>query len=137
MRRPPSCIPIDISTNVEMSKRLTYPPRMNSNLAVRALGALAHDSRLAIFRLLVVAGREGMPAGEIAQQLGMAPSSLSFHLKDLSQAELVKPRQDGRFVIYTANFDAMTDLIGFLTENCCAGASCSAGDVPNVCSSKE
>ncbi|MBB5505479.1 ArsR/SmtB family transcription factor [Paraburkholderia atlantica] len=110
---------------------------MNSNLAVRALGALAHDSRLAIFRLLVVAGPEGMPAGEIAQQLGMASSSLSFHLKDLSQAELVKPRQDGRFVIYTANFDAMTDLIGFLTENCCAGASCSAGGVPNVCGSKE
>ena len=100
---------------------------MNSNLAVRLLGALAHDSRLAIFRALVVAGPKGMAAGEIAQQLGLAPSSLSFHLKDLSHADLVKSRQDGRFVIYTANFDAMTGLIGFLTENCCAGAACVAG----------
>ncbi|TAM06764.1 MAG: transcriptional regulator [Paraburkholderia sp.] len=109
---------------------------MNPNLAVRALGALAHDSRLAIFRLLVVAGQDGMAAGEIAQQLGLAPSSLSFHLKDLSHAELVTPRQDGRFVIYTANFDAMTELIGFLTENCCAGATCAASDISGVCSKK-
>jgi len=106
---------------------------MNSNLAVRLLGALAHDSRLAIFRALVVAGPEGMAAGEIAQQLGLAPSSLSFHLKDLSHADLVKSRQDGRFVIYTANFEAMTGLIGFLTENCCAGATCVAGDLPKAC----
>jgi len=110
--------------------------RMNPNLAVRALGALAHDSRLAIFRLLVVAGPEGMPAGEIAQQLGLAPSSLSFHLKDLSHAGLVDSRQDGRFVIYTANFGAMTDLIGFLTENCCDGVSCTASDLPSACRSK-
>lgn len=106
---------------------------MDPNLAVRVLGALAHDSRLAIFRLLVVAGRDGMAAGEIAQQLGIAPSSLSFHLKDLSHAELVMSRQEGRFVIYTANFDAMTDLIAFLTENCCAGATCAASDLPGVC----
>jgi ArsR family transcriptional regulator len=106
---------------------------MDSNLVVRALSALAHESRLAIFRLLVVAGPEGMPAGEIAQKLGLAPSGLSFHLKDLSHADLVKPRQDGRFVIYTANFDAMTGLIGFLTENCCAGAPCSATDLPGCC----
>ncbi|RKT21294.1 DNA-binding transcriptional ArsR family regulator [Paraburkholderia sp. RAU2J] len=99
---------------------------MDSNLVVRALSALAHESRLAIFRLLVVAGPDGMAAGEIAQQLGLSPSGLSFHLKDLSHAELVKPRQDGRFVIYTANFDAMTGLIGFLTENCCDGAACAA-----------
>lgn len=106
---------------------------MDTNLVVRALGALAHDSRLAIFRALVVAGPQGLPAGEIAQQLGLAPSSLSFHLKDLSHADLVKSRQDGRFVIYTANFDAMTSLIGFLTENCCAGAPCAATDMPNCC----
>lgn len=104
---------------------------MDSHLVVRALSALAHDSRLAIFRLLVVAGPEGMTAGEIAQRLGLTPSSLSFHLKDLSHAELVAPRQAGRFVIYTANFDAMTGLIGFLTENCCAGAPCAAGEIPN------
>lgn len=109
---------------------------MDSNLVVRALGALAHDSRLAIFRALVVAGRDGMAAGEIAQQLGLAPSSLSFHLKDLSHADLVKSRQDGRFVIYTANFDAMAALIDFLTENCCAGTNCVASDVPNACGGK-
>ncbi|PLZ02680.1 transcriptional regulator [Burkholderia sp. WAC0059] len=106
---------------------------MDSNLVVRALGALAHDSRLAIFRALVVAGPDGLAAGEIAQRLGLAPSSLSFHLKDLSHADLVKSRQDGRFVIYTANFGAMNALVGFLTENCCAGASCVAGDLSNVC----
>ncbi|MFM0366618.1 ArsR/SmtB family transcription factor [Paraburkholderia sediminicola] len=102
---------------------------MDSNRVVRALGALAHESRLAIFRLLVIAGPDGMAAGEIAQQLELSPSSLSFHLKDLSHAELVTPRQDGRFIIYSANFDAMTGLIGFLTENCCAGAPCAASDL--------
>lgn len=109
---------------------------MDSNLVVRALGALAHDSRLAIFRALVVAGADGMAAGEIAQRLGLAPSSLSFHLKDLSHADLVRSRQDGRFVIYTANFDAMTALVGFLTENCCSGAPCTAGDLPNCCANE-
>jgi len=109
---------------------------MDSNLVVRALGALAHESRLAIFRALVVAGPEGMAAGDIAQQLGLAPSSLSFHLKDLSHAELVKPRQEGRFVIYTANFDAMNGLIAFLTENCCAGAPCATDNPPSCCEEK-
>jgi DNA-binding transcriptional ArsR family regulator len=106
---------------------------MDSNLVVRALGALAHESRLAIFRSLIVAGPDGMAAGEIAQQLGVSPSSLSFHLKDLSHAELIKSRQEGRFIIYTANFDAMTSLIGFLTENCCAGATCAASNLPGCC----
>lgn len=106
---------------------------MDSSLVVRALGALAHDSRLAIFRALVVAGPDGMAAGEIAQRLGLAPSSLSFHLKDLSHADLVRSRQEGRFVIYMANFDAMAALIGFLTENCCAGAGCAASDAPDCC----
>ncbi|CAB3777829.1 hypothetical protein LMG28614_00472 [Paraburkholderia ultramafica] len=106
---------------------------MDSNLVVRALGALAHESRLAIFRSLIVAGPDGMAAGEIAQQLGVSPSSLSFHLKDLSHAELVKSRQEGRFIFYTANFDAMTSLIGFLTENCCAGATCAASNLPGCC----
>lgn len=109
---------------------------MDSNLVVRALGALAHDSRLAIFRMLVIAGPDGMAAGEIAQKLGLSPSSLSFHLKDLSHADLVNSRQDGRFVIYTANFAAMTGLIGFLTENCCAGAPCAVSDIPNCCTDK-
>ena len=106
---------------------------MEPNIAVRALSALAHESRLAIFRLLVVAGPDGMAAGEIAQQVGLSPSSLSFHLKDLSHAELVRPRQEGRFIIYSANFHVMTGLIGFLTENCCAGATCAASDPPDCC----
>jgi DNA-binding transcriptional ArsR family regulator len=106
---------------------------MDSNLVVRALGALAHESRLAVFRALVVAGPEGMAAGEIAQQVGLAPSSLSFHLKDLSHAELVTARHEGRYVFYSANFGAMSNLIGFLTENCCAGAPCNASDPSNCC----
>jgi ArsR family transcriptional regulator len=106
---------------------------MDSNLVVRALGALAHESRLAVFRLLVVAGPDGMAAGEIAQQVGLSPSSLSFHLKDLSHADLVRPRQEGRFIIYSANFDVMTGLIGFLTENCCDGATCAVSKPPNCC----
>jgi ArsR family transcriptional regulator len=72
----------------------------------------------------VVAGPEGLAAGDIAQQLGVSPSGLSFHLKDLSYAGLLSARQDGRFIFYSANFDAMTGLIRFLTENCCKGGTC-------------
>lgn len=92
--------------------------------AVAALAALAHESRLAVFRLLVEAGPEGLPAGRIGERLGIPPSSLSFHLKELSHAGLLRSRQQGRFVIYAADFDAMNGLIGFLTENCCAGSAC-------------
>ena len=116
-----------------MWKRSIYPTGMDPNLVVRALSALAHESRLAIFRTLVVAGPDGMSAGEIGQQLGLAPSSLSFHLKDLSHADLVKARQEGRFIYYSANFDAMNGLVGFLTENCCAGAACAVGSPPACC----
>ena len=98
---------------------------MKSNTVVRALGALAHESRLAIFRALVVAGPEGLAAGDIAQQLGVSPSGLSFHLKELSHAGLVIARQDGRFIFYSANFDAMSGLVSFLSENCCEGGKCS------------
>ncbi|GAB3628946.1 ArsR/SmtB family transcription factor [Pandoraea terrae] len=97
---------------------------MDANIAIRSLAALAHESRLAVFRMLVTAGPAGMPAGEIAQNLNVSPSSLSFHLKDLSHAELISSRQEGRYVFYSANFDAMNGLIGFLTENCCAGEPC-------------
>jgi ArsR family transcriptional regulator, arsenate/arsenite/antimonite-responsive transcriptional repressor len=109
---------------------------MDSNIVVRALSALAHESRLAIFRSLVVAGPDGIAAGEIAQQLGLSPSSLSFHLRDLAHAELVKARQEGRFIFYSANFDAMSGLIGFLTENCCAGADCLLPASPQCCGDK-
>jgi len=109
---------------------------MNSKLAVRALSALAHESRLAIFRALVVAGPDGLAAGDIAQQLGLSPSSLSFHLKDLSHAELVNSRQEGRFIYYSANFDSMDGLVGFLTENCCAGSLSTVSSNVTLCAAK-
>jgi DNA-binding transcriptional ArsR family regulator len=93
--------------------------------AVTALAALAQESRLATFRLLVQAGPSGLAASKIAEALGMPPSSLSFHLKELSNANLIVPRQEGRFVIYAAQFEAMNALLGFLTENCCGGNPCS------------
>ncbi len=97
---------------------------MNSTLAVGALGALAQEHRLALFRLLVQAGAEGMPAGAIAQELGVPNSSLSFHLAHLTRAGLIQQRRDGRSLIYTADYDAMNALVGFLMENCCGGATC-------------
>jgi len=98
---------------------------MNNKEAVTALAALAQESRLAAFRLLVQAGPEGLAASRIAEALGMPPSSLSFHLKELTHARLIVPRQEGRFVIYAARFDSMNALLGFLTENCCGGNPCS------------
>ena len=97
---------------------------MQTQSALAALAALAQESRLAIFRLLVQAGPDGLAASKIAEHLAIAPSSLSFHLKELSHAQLVTARQDGRFIIYAAQMDSMNALIGFLTENCCGGASC-------------
>ena len=97
---------------------------MQTQYALAALAALAQESRLAIFRLLVQAGPDGLAASKIAEHLGIAPSSLSFHLKELSHAQLVTARQEGRFNIYAAQMDSMNALIGFLTENCCGGAPC-------------
>lgn len=95
---------------------------MESKTAVTALAALAQESRLAIFRCLVQAGAEGMPAGKLSAELGIPPSSLSFHLKELTHAGMVRSRQEGRFVIYQANYDAASALIAFLAENCCQGS---------------
>jgi len=89
--------------------------------AVTALSALAQETRLAAYRVLVRAGEEGLPAGEIAAQLGVPPATLSFHLKELAHAGLVTHRNEGRFVIYAADYGVMTGLIGFLSEECCAG----------------
>ena len=100
---------------------------MQNNDAVLALAALAQESRLATFRLLVQAGPQGLAASRIAEALAVPPSSLSFHLKELSHANLIVPRQEGRFVIYAARFDTMTALLGFLTENCCGGNPCTPG----------
>src|SRR5262245_18368802 len=105
---------------------------MESNQAVRSLTALAQESRLAVYRLLVQQGPSGMAAGEIAAVLGLAPATLNFHLKELSHAGLVKSLQQGRFVFYSADFDAMNNLLAFLTENCCA-ADCGPSCAPQSC----
>ncbi|MDD1650580.1 MAG: metalloregulator ArsR/SmtB family transcription factor [Methylococcaceae bacterium] len=103
---------------------------MESNDIVIALSALAQTSRLAVFRLLVQAGPTGLPAGKIADSLAIPSSSLSFHLKELSHAGLVSSRQEGRFVIYAANFGTMNTVIAYLTENCCGGESCAPTQCP-------
>ncbi len=92
---------------------------MESEIAVRRLSALAQDARLALFRLLVTVGPAGMAAGEIARELNIAPNTLSAQLLILSNAELVRARREGRSIIYAANFDAMRDLLVFLTQDCC------------------
>jgi DNA-binding transcriptional ArsR family regulator len=94
--------------------------------ALSALGALAHEHRLAIYRLLVKHGTEGLPAGAIAGQLGLAPSSLTFHLQHLTRSGLLRQRRVSRQIFYATNFVAMSSLIGYLTEECCTagGASC-------------
>ncbi|MBU1426582.1 MAG: metalloregulator ArsR/SmtB family transcription factor [Gammaproteobacteria bacterium] len=94
---------------------------MKIELAVEALAALAQESRLSIFRLLIRAGKEGVAAGVLGEKLGIPPATLSFHLKTLTHAGLVKPRTEGRFVIYSANYSEMDKLIAYLTEHCCAG----------------
>ena len=89
--------------------------------ATALLAALAQETRLSIFRLLVEAGPEGLPAGAIAEALDVAPATLSFHLKELSHAGLAHARQEGRYVIYSADFEQMAALMTFLTRNCCRG----------------
>jgi ArsR family transcriptional regulator len=103
---------------------------METTEAVQSLSALAQASRLAIFRMLVAAGPQGLAAGAIGGKLELPPATLSFHLAGLARAGLARSRQDGRFVIYSADFERMNALVGFLTENCCGGASCA----PQACS---
>jgi len=98
---------------------------METKDMIAALAALAQESRLAIFRLLVEAGPAGMPVGAIAEKLGIANATLSFHLKELTHAGLTVATPQGRSIIYSARFETMNDLISYLTENCCAGSSCS------------
>ena len=109
---------------------------MDTKQVIAALAALAQESRLAVFRALVQAGPEGMAATRIAELIGTSPSSLSFHLKEMAHANLVHSRQEGRFVIYSANYATMNGLIGFLTENCCGGNPCGPSCAPS-CSTPE
>lgn len=104
---------------------------MKSPDAVEALGALAQESRLAVYRLLVKRGPLGYAAGEIGDRLKIPAPTLSFHLKALAQAGLVNTRRASRFVFYTANFKRMNELLGYLTENCCAlGSECAPACAP-------
>ena len=97
---------------------------MENTNAVAALAALAQDNRLDVYRLLVQAGPDGMPAGAVAEALDLAPNTLTFHFDRLRVAGLVSVRREGRSMIYAARYEAMNDLIAFLTENCCQGAPC-------------
>jgi ArsR family transcriptional regulator len=106
---------------VEMMERV-----VNAEEAIAALSALAQEHRLAVFRLLVQAGKEGMPAGAIAEALGVPNSSLSFHLAHLHRAGLVSQERRSRSLIYSADYAAMNALVGYLMENCCAGSACPA-----------
>lgn len=107
------------------------PTFMQTKEAVAALAALAHESRLSVFRLLVTVGPQGMPATRISEQLQIAPSSLSFHLKELLHADLVTARQEGRFIYYAATYSRMNDLMAFLTHNCCSGNPCTPVCTPD------
>jgi DNA-binding transcriptional ArsR family regulator len=94
---------------------------METHDALSALAALAHETRLAIFRLLVATGPGGLPVGKIGERLGTAPATLSFHLKELTNAALITMRHEGRFIYCSANFATMNGLLAYLTENCCGG----------------
>jgi DNA-binding transcriptional ArsR family regulator len=104
---------------------------MDSTATVRALAALAQETRLAVFRLLVEQGPAGLTPGVIADKLDLAPATLSFHLKELAHADLIRARQESRFIHYSADFEAMNGLVGYLTENCCrASGSCEVACAP-------
>lgn len=98
---------------------------MELSEAVKYLAALAQESRLAVYKMLVQAGPTGITAGQIADQLGISASGLSFHMKELTHAGLVVSRHEGRYVIYSAKIASMNDLLAYLTENCCGGNPCS------------
>jgi len=106
---------------------------MESKSAVLALGALAQETRLAIFRLLVEHGREGLPAGQIAEKLGVPAATMSFHLTQLSRAGLVVSQRESRLIIYAVNVEQMNELLQFLTEDCCGGRPDLCLPISGVC----
>lgn len=110
---------------------------MDNKLAVTLLASIAQEARLDIFRLLVQAGSAGLAAGMIGEKLGIPNSTLSFHLKELSHAGLVNARQQSRFIYYSADYDAMNQLLAFLTENCCAGQQVCCSDLACDTAKKE
>ncbi|WP_035053338.1 ArsR/SmtB family transcription factor [Andreprevotia chitinilytica] len=97
---------------------------MENKTATTLLAALAQETRLAVYRLLVTAGPEGMQTGKIGEALELAPATLSFHLKELTRAGLIVDRKESRYIYYAARYDTMNALIDFLTENCCGGEPC-------------
>lgn len=97
---------------------------LKTNDAIKSLAALSQETRLGIYRLLVQQGSEGLSVGAIADKMNVNGATLSFHLKELANADMITARQDGRFVFYTANYDTMNDLLAYLTENCCQGQGC-------------
>jgi ArsR family transcriptional regulator, arsenate/arsenite/antimonite-responsive transcriptional repressor len=109
-----------------------YIRNMETTTVIGALSALAHESRLGIFRLLVEQGPEGLPAGEIASRRRLANANASFHLKELAQAGLVKPIRAGRFIYYAANYKTMNGLVDYLTKNCCQGGVCDIACAPVI-----
>jgi DNA-binding transcriptional ArsR family regulator len=109
---------------------------LNTAEAVKALAALAQGTRLAVYRLLVQRGVEGMSVGAIAEGLDLPPATLSFHLKELANAGMAQSRQDGRFVFYSANYERMNGLLGYLTQNCCQGQD-SAACAPSAASTRK
>lgn len=110
---------------------------MENKHAIIALAALAQETRLAVFKLLVQSGPSGITASKIGEQLDIPLSSLSFHLKALSHANLITAAPESRFIIYTANFESMNALLGFLTENCCGGNPCMPVCIPECTTTKE
>ena len=110
---------------------------METKSVVLALAALAQESRLAIFRVLVQAGPAGLAAGKVSAATAIPPSSLSFHLKEMAHAKMLNSRQVGRFIIYAANYSTMNALLSFLTENCCGGNPCTPVSVPSCSPSEE
>lgn len=106
---------------------------MQETDVIRSLAALAQEVRLRVFRALVVAGQEGLTPGELSEQLGIAPNTLSFHLKELTHAGLVSQERQGRNLIYRASFATMNDLLAYLTENCCQGAACLTDEATAAC----
>ncbi|APX74434.1 Uncharacterized protein conserved in archaea [Achromobacter insolitus] len=108
---------------------------MHEDQAVSALSALAHAQRLRVFRALVVAGLGGLTPSVVADQLGIARNALSFHLKELARAGLVSVEQQGRNLIYRADFSRMNGLLGYLTKHCCQGTPCEVSD-PGACAKR-